>query len=329
MVEYEVCDSQFGVPPRTSTEENMEENRSSSAQNIFQFQDRMSNKTFKKYSCLPILIVIILLQMIWILGLTIHVQLLSNKINNNALTQQMATYLDLMGLLNNSIQSNAVKIETIESSLGTEGEVSTQMSISGTEVRVGSDGTDDIRLLGNKVWFEQAHTHIQINELVKESFTEWSTQSLEINVGTTVTWHWRSNENIVEASENYAVKNNPSFFSGALQTYGELTHKFETPGIYYFMSENSESLRGNITVKGFYVEAGNLHFPGYIEAEQINVKSLKVEGSNNIPGTVHSICSFYEYHAIDCCPSDTVEKRTGSLYDAYGNILYICVCLYQ
>mmetsp|Transcript_26498 Transcript_26498/g.34839 ORF Transcript_26498/g.34839 Transcript_26498/m.34839 type:complete len:403 (-) Transcript_26498:85-1293(-) len=180
----------------------------------------------------------------------------------------------------NELQSRVAKKYYLEGAFAVGEE--TESSQDQDEIIVGSGSTKNIRLIGRKIWFEDSK-EIQIHEIPTPTSREWSENFVEITVGTKITWTWTSNENLVEASENFAVKNDPAFSSGAIQHGGAVSYIFETPGTYYFVSENTASMRGTVVVSGTYMESGSL-----------SVTDITVTGTYygaNIPNTIHSLCT--------------------------------------
>ena len=76
----------------------------------------------------------------------------------------------------------------------------------------------------------------------------WAPSTLRVRVGDTVQWTWSTNENVIEATEEFGESTEPLFCSGDLQTAGTFSHKFEKPGVFRFISQNSMGLHGTITV---------------------------------------------------------------------------------
>ena len=76
----------------------------------------------------------------------------------------------------------------------------------------------------------------------------WSPSALTVRVGDTVTWTWSTNENVIEATEEFGESTEPLFTSGDLRTGGTYSRKFEEPGVLRFISQNSMGLHGTITV---------------------------------------------------------------------------------
>lgn len=91
-----------------------------------------------------------------------------------------------------------------------------------------------------------------------------SPKFVEIYVGDTVTWRWSSLQNIAQADSNFeAIHTTPgAFFSGSLVVAGSYSLRFDTPGTFYYKSQNTASLTGTIVVKQFSWERGHLVLDG-------------------------------------------------------------------
>mmetsp|Transcript_19670 Transcript_19670/g.25923 ORF Transcript_19670/g.25923 Transcript_19670/m.25923 type:complete len:305 (-) Transcript_19670:386-1300(-) len=222
---------------------------------------------------------IVTIQMLWIVGLTVQV-------NSSSCAQSIKD-------LQMSLQKNQ------------------EPSLQPNEVRIGSEATDDIRIMGKKIWFEDSK-EIDINEVPTTSSREWSQSDLQITVGTKITWTWTSNENLVEASENYAVKSSPAFSSGAIRHGGTLSYIFETPGTFFFVSENTASMRGKVSVIGSYIEDGSLSVSNLSVGGDLSVGGSFSAGT--IPGTIHSYQIARNSPSYVTCPTGTsaISATTGT-----------------
>ena len=76
----------------------------------------------------------------------------------------------------------------------------------------------------------------------------WSPSALTVRVGDTVSWTWSTNENVIDATEQFGESTELLFSSGDLRTGGTFSRKFENPGVFRFISQNSMGLHGTITV---------------------------------------------------------------------------------
>mmetsp|Transcript_3259 Transcript_3259/g.4272 ORF Transcript_3259/g.4272 Transcript_3259/m.4272 type:complete len:353 (+) Transcript_3259:71-1129(+) len=294
---------------------------------------------------------IVIIQMLWILGLTIQVSSLPH------LAQKLEVYAKTVEDLQTSLQSAHSKIESTNSKFqdlerefaamkekensGTQilpTEVPplqqqteapsyqpTQALLQQNEVRVGSETTETLRLSGNTIWFQDSK-EIEIHEVPTSTSREWSQSYVNVTVGTKVTWTWTSNENLVEAAENYAVKADPSFSSGVIQYGGTLSHTFETPGTYFFVSENTASMRGKVVVTGSFIQDGTL-----------SINNVNVRGSfigARVPGTIHSfsVRSSSSYYNYPCPEGTSPAPITSPEYSGYAYLYsgyYLMICIYQ
>mmetsp|Transcript_1042 Transcript_1042/g.1349 ORF Transcript_1042/g.1349 Transcript_1042/m.1349 type:complete len:346 (-) Transcript_1042:133-1170(-) len=342
MLKYEIADQSDKLPSIDPNDEEEKENNNTTSR-LLDTALELRTKFAQHYQK-PVFILVFLaiVQVLWIFGLTIKV---------NSFPHKMEIYSKTIEDLRISLETADSKISDLERAFYfNKGETETLVpttqqqteapSLVQDEVIVGSDITNNLRLNGRKIWFQDSK-EIEINEVPTPTAREWSNNNIEITVGTTITWIWTSNENLVEASENYAVKSNPTFSSGAIQHGGALSYTFETSGTYFFVSENTASMRGKIVVKAVYIENGTLTVPNINISKDgaLSVPNINLSGAYsgiNLPGTLHSFVIVNSQVAP--CPEGTTAITASTSISSYSSAYtyayfyggyYLVICVYQ
>jgi len=236
---------------------------------------------------------------VWVIALTINASVMASnlridygKIEAEKRFSKGETVITQLNELQEQI--NNLKIQ---SQLGTDGR-DILIGDSGQDIRIGSATTENIRISSNNI-FIQGYSTIQLSEVTETDARVWSQPTLDILVGTTVTWTWTTYENVVQSNEAYVAMTNPLFTSGELQKGGSYSLLFEETGVFYFMSENSLTLRTKVTVTGFSIKAGSVSVPQSLSVG----KSLSVGGTPIIP--IRSFCVERTDTSENCCPAES------------------------
>jgi plastocyanin len=109
----------------------------------------------------------------------------------------------------------------------------------------------------------QTPNEVHVNQIVVNSERRWSASTVDAYVGDTVVWSWNTNENVVESDSTSTPKAMPGFKSGDLAVKSSFHYQATQAGTYYFASENTASMNGQLVVKPrISMENGNLHIPG-------------------------------------------------------------------
>jgi len=247
---------------------------------------------------------------IWVIALTINASVIATslRIAYGKIEAEKRFWKDETVITQlNELQEQINNLK-IQSQLGTDGQ-DILIGGSGQDIRIGSGTTENIRISSNNI-LVQGYSTIQISEVTETDARVWSQPTLDILVGTTVTWTWTSYENVVQSNEAYVAMTNPIFTSGELQKGGSYSLLFEETGVFYFMSENSLTLRTKVTVTGFSIKSGSVSVPQSLSVG----KSLLVAGTPIVP--IRSFCVERTNTSKNCCPvqstySDSFDPNFG------------------
>lgn len=118
------------------------------------------------------------------------------------------------------------------------------------------------RLHGERLSFESRRT-VQVVELDGQT-PSWSPDSMQIYVGDTVTWTWSSVQNVAQTDSSYQTlpTAGSDFYSGAPVLGGAFSLRFDSPGTFYYKSQNTASMLGTVEVRQFTWERGGMVLDG-------------------------------------------------------------------
>lgn len=142
--------------------------------------------------------------------------------------------------LNKTIDSLSQHIQSYDS-------VATKLSLSTL-----TDGTITLDINADAIRLPKPITY-EVKQMIKNSVRIWSPKGIKIYTGDYVTWTWSTNENIVECDSTGLIlpKADGHINSGPLGKQLPLTYtyQFNTSGIHYYTSENSQTMTGVIIVQ--------------------------------------------------------------------------------
>jgi len=238
-----------------------------------------------------------------LISLTIDVSFV--KLNSGDFKKIMVKLHDQESLIASlQMQLNSLKEQSKQTQKGT-GFQDIAIGAAGEDIRIGSDSTESIRISSEKIFFQDCSI-IELTEITSTDARVWSQPTLDILVGTTVTWTWTTYENVVQSNEAYVAMSNPTYTSGELQKGGAYSLLFEETGVFYFMSENSLTLRTKVTVTAFSIVGGNISIPDSLSV----AKSLSVAGGEILP--IKAFCVQVSESENDCCPQESARSASMS-----------------
>jgi plastocyanin len=87
-------------------------------------------------------------------------------------------------------------------------------------------------------------------ETISKGSRSWSTPYVTLYVGDSFTWTWSTNENVVSCDKTGAIASidDQTIRSGALTGSGTYTTTMRTAGTYFYCSENSQTMAGQLVV---------------------------------------------------------------------------------
>lgn len=110
------------------------------------------------------------------------------------------------------------------------------------------DGKTSLDVIADEIRFPNPKTWT-LEEDIEDGKRVWSIDSLIVHVGDVVQWTWSSNENVVSCDKSGSILLDQQLYSGPLTLNGKYTKRLLEEGIFYFTSQNSQTLTAKIRVK--------------------------------------------------------------------------------
>jgi len=109
----------------------------------------------------------------------------------------------------------------------------------------------------------QSKTSFSVYELDGQGL--WSTTTLKVHVGDTITWSWTNYHNVIETDAANSIKAG-GISSGVPVLTGSYTHTFDTAGTYLFKSQAQYTMTCSVEViETFVLKDGKLKLGGDLE----------------------------------------------------------------
>tara|TARA_A100001015_G_scaffold160145_1_gene177941 strand:+ start:494 stop:1534 length:1041 start_codon:yes stop_codon:yes gene_type:complete len=158
------------------------------------------------------------------------------------------------------------------------------------------DGKTSLDVIADEIRFPNPKTWT-LKEDIEAGKRVWSIDYLIVHVGDVVQWTWSSNENVVSCDESGSILLDQQLYSGPLTLNGKYTKRFLEEGIFYFTSQNSQTLTAKIRVKAQPFIAPKNDYTGPAQP---------------MPSGIQKAFSFDDLHKVNGCWELCAEKLVSA-----------------
>lgn len=159
----------------------------------------------------------------------------------------------------------------------------------------------------NAITFSKPMTYTVVQVIGQDGNRHWDAPALKIVSGDAVHWEWETNENVLSCDSGGSItpKSHRTINSGQLRTSGKYERRFNTAGTYYYLSENSQTMKGVVIV---------------VERQVLTADRSFVGETKLVPSGVQTTITTSDLQKMDGCwapchTSDFSSTRPESLLD--------------